>query len=451
MTIKSNATQVLEQLILVSLSDITSISGRRKLKREDLGNSADLPPDVLVSLGSKKIIDPQLINPFTRKKNSAHALCLEAGIKFMGGYAIPADKVNDLIGKLNVLKGEFYDYKKEFMKADFNSWINSFEEKYRSILLRDAAIDLSYMDSQIQFGFTAIHITPYGNSVIQDGLTGQVKSLADEVYEDVADVVEGFLKNRNPDAFSQHTLNPLRRCGDKLASLAFIAPSVQSLSDYVNQVMKDIPLTGKVTGKPYNDILSLLNNLRDPIHAKQFVELLSSASTTDGNDAIDPSLSMNLIGDDDAMTLAAISATQVQVETLPPPHTDAFASAVVVEDPIGLQSVDSLAEAPSALVEINGSADTSLAIEPVNTSADTDVNDLSDTQEHGIVNDAVIPAFSAVIVDDDSFLGGDSIVPRSLPDSALISGLDSEKVIDGKEPEIVISSSLDDDETIMVF
>lgn len=52
MTIKSNATQVLEQLILVSLSDITSISGRRKLKREDLGNSADLPPDVLVSLGS---------------------------------------------------------------------------------------------------------------------------------------------------------------------------------------------------------------------------------------------------------------------------------------------------------------------------------------------------------------------------------------------------------------
>ncbi|WP_320406671.1 DUF3150 domain-containing protein [Klebsiella michiganensis] len=68
MTIKSNATQVLEQLILVSLSDITSISGRRKLKREDLGNSADLPPDVLVSLGSKKIIDPQLINPFTRKR-----------------------------------------------------------------------------------------------------------------------------------------------------------------------------------------------------------------------------------------------------------------------------------------------------------------------------------------------------------------------------------------------
>lgn len=102
------------------------------------------------------------------------------------------------------LRVSFTITKKEFMKADFNSWINSFEEKYRSILLRDAAIDLSYMDSQIQFGFTAIHITPYGNSVIQDGLTGQVKSLADEVYEDVADVVEGFLKTGTLMRFSAH-------------------------------------------------------------------------------------------------------------------------------------------------------------------------------------------------------------------------------------------------------
>ncbi|WP_227547930.1 hypothetical protein [Klebsiella michiganensis] len=49
------------------------------------------------------------------------------------------------------------------------------------------------------------------------------------------------------------------------------------------------------------------------------------------------------------------------------------------------------------------------------------------------------------------FLDGDSVAPRSLPDPALISGLDSEKVIDGKEPEIETSSSHDDDGTIMVF
>ena len=87
------------------------------------------------------------------------------------------------------------------------------KKSIRSILLRDAAIDLSYMDSQIQFGFTAIHITPYGNSVIQVWFNmGNVKSLADEVYEDVADVVRRLsLKSGTPMQFSQHTLNPLRR------------------------------------------------------------------------------------------------------------------------------------------------------------------------------------------------------------------------------------------------
>lgn len=451
MTIKSNEAQVLEQLILVSLSEITSISGRRKLKREDLGDSTDLPPDVLVSLGSKKIIDPQLINPFTRKKNSAHALCLDAGIKFMGGYAIPANKVNDLIANLNVLKSEFYEYKKEFMKADFNSWINSFEEKYRSILLRDAGIDLSYMESQIQFGFTAIHITPYGNSVIQDGLTGQVKSLADEVYEDVADVVEGFLKNRNPDAFSQHTLNPLRRCGDKLESLAFIAPSVQALSDYVNQVMKDIPLAGKVTGKPYNDILSLLNNLRDPLHAKQFVELLAVASPANTVDALDPLLSMNFIESNDAQTTDDTTVLSVPDVQTPPPHANAFASAVEVGDLVDSFDVTLPQEESVTIhVERNTLAETNLALEPALASA----NAVGEVQpEPDMSDDVVIPAFTAVVVDDDSFLNGNSEVPRSLPDPSLISGpgIEDEQVKHEIMSEIETSSPIEEDGTLMMF
>lgn len=124
---------------------------------------------------------------------------------------------------------------------------------------------------------------------------------------------------------------------------------------------------------------------------------------------------------------------------------------MVVEDPVGLQNIDSLAEAPSVLVEVNGSADTSLAIEPVNTSADTDVNDLSDTREHVIVNDAVIPAFDAVMVDDDSFWTVIRLYPVLCQTLLIFRVWILKKVIDGKEPEIETSSSHDDDGTIMVF
>lgn len=387
-------TQVLDQLILVSLSEISCISGRKKLQRQDLGENAELPPEVMVSLGSKKVIDPQLINPFERFKNKAKKACLSYGVAFMGGYAVPTDKVNALIDELKDVKQEFYDYKKEFLKADFNGWINSFEEKYRAILVRDAAIDIGYMDSQIQFGFTAIHITPYGNAIIQDGFASQVKSLADEVYEDVASVADKFLKNLNSkDAISQHTLNPLRRSAEKLRTLAFIDPSVEGLCEYMSQVLDNLPLTGKVTGQDYNNALSLLNNLRDPQAAKSFVSLLSNPQADSGLDAslvLDASFELpttDLVSPPAQPALETTPATPADVV----PHTNAFAVAETIDDSF-------LADLPLDLFPAGPVAD------PVVTVADT-----SSTVE---VNQ---PAGSVEVVDDSALLSS-FVVPAAAVD-----------------------------------
>ncbi|EML3441863.1 DUF3150 domain-containing protein (plasmid) [Providencia huaxiensis] len=286
----TNVNNVLESLILVSLSEIHGISGRKKLTRSDFGVGVDLPPDVIVSLGSKKIIDPQLLNPFNQYKSRAHALCSAVGVRFLGGYAVPADRVNDLISELNDVKTEFYIYKNTFLQSNFTRWIDNCDEKYRDIIRDGAKLDIKYMDEQIQFGFTAIHITPYGNSVIQDGIAAQVKSLSDEVFEDVSRMIEKFLGNLNKEAFTQHTIKPLRRTAEKLASLGFISDSVNNLSVYMNEVLSDVPVSGKVTGRKYSDILSLLNNLRDPERAQSFIDLLnkdSTANPADDNSFID--------------------------------------------------------------------------------------------------------------------------------------------------------------------
>lgn len=366
--------QVLDQLILVSLSDISGISGRKKLKKEDLGVGADLPPDVMVSLGSKKVIDPKLINPFERFKNQAHSLCLGVGIRFMGGYAIPTDKVNGLIEDLNKVKQEFYGYKQEFLKADFNGWINSFEEKYRAILLRDTAIDIAYMDSQIQFGFSAIHITPYGNAIIQDGFASQVKSLADEVYEEVASLAESFLKNLSNEAISQHTLNPLRRSAEKLRSLAFIDSSVEGLCEYMTDVLDSLPLTGKVTGKDYNNGLSLLNNLRDPQAAKSFVSLLSNPQVASG---VDSSLvvadSFELPSTDlvSPPVLPALDSASADVVT----HTNAFVVAETIDDSFLSELPTDLPPAGPVADPVISGADTSASVEVIQPAGSVEVVD----------------------------------------------------------------------------
>lgn len=393
---QSNANvQILDQLILVSLDGTSITTGRRKLKKEDLGIGADLPPDVMVSLGSKKIIDPKLINPFDRFKNQAISACLKVGIRFMGGYAIPTDKVNDLVSELNIIKHEFYGYKQEFLKADFNGWINSFEEKYRAILLREAAIDLEYLDRQIQFGFSVLHITPFGNSIVNENLIGQVKSMSDEIFEEVANTAEKYLKNVNSEAISQHTLNPIRSIANKLQTLAFIDASVEGLHAYISDVLNGVPKTGKIRDKHYNDVLSLLNNLRNPKSAKSFVELLSNPQTASGLDSalvIDNSSelpSTDLVSPPMQPVLESTLAAPADVVT----HTNAFAVAETIDD-------DFLSGLPTDLPPAGPVADPVIAAD-----ADTSAPVVSVSQP-GVVD-----------VVDDSFIAGAFDAPQDNADN----------------------------------
>ncbi|MEI9697920.1 DUF3150 domain-containing protein [Moellerella wisconsensis] len=375
---QSNANvQILDQLILVSLDGTSITTGRRKLKKEDLGVGADLPPDVMVSLGSKKIIDPQLINPFDRFKNQAITACLKVGIRFMGGYAIPTDKVNELVSELNIIKQGFYGYKQEFLKADFNGWINSFEEKYRAILLREAAIDLEYLDKQIQFGFSVLHITPFGNSIVNENLIGQVKSMSDEIFEEVASTAEKYLKNVKSDAITQHTLNPIRAIANKLQTLAFIDSTVEGLHKYISDVLNDVPTTGKIRDKHYNDVLSLLNNLRNPKSAKSFVELLSNPQTASG---LDSSL---VIADSFELpsTDLVYSPTQPALESTPAapvdvvPHTNAFAVAETIDDNFLADLPTDLPPAGPVADPVIPATDTSASVEVIQSSGSIEVVD----------------------------------------------------------------------------
>ncbi|WP_272570342.1 DUF3150 domain-containing protein [Providencia sp. PROV255] len=391
---QSNANvQILDQLILVSLDGTSITTGRRKLKKEDLGVGADLPPDVMVSLGSKKIIDPQLINPFDRFKNKAITACLKVGIRFMGGYAIPTDKVNELVSELNILKHEFYGYKQEFLKADFNGWINSFEEKYRAILLREAAIDLEYLDRQIQFGFSVLHITPFGNSIVNENLIGQVKSMSDEIFEEVAGTVEKYLKNVNSDAISQHTLNPIRAIANKLQTLAFIDSTVEGLHKYITDVLSGVPKTGKIRDKHYNDVLSLLNNLRNPKSAKSFVELLSNPQAASG---LDSSL---VIADSFELPSTDLVSPPAQpaldsTPTAPAdvvPHTNAFVVAETIDDNFLSELPTDLPPAGPVADPVTSDVDSSAPVEVTPPVCDVEVVD-----DSALLGSFDVPATSAV-------------------------------------------------------
>jgi len=101
-----HATQVLDRLVAVNL-DVRIWSGRKKLTAEDLSLGADVPPEDLVSLGSKRVCDPDAIKVFHRLKQQAERVCLTGGMRFLGGYAIPEERTETVSAELDALGETF--------------------------------------------------------------------------------------------------------------------------------------------------------------------------------------------------------------------------------------------------------------------------------------------------------------------------------------------------------
>ena len=82
--------RILDNLLALNLN-VSLWSARRKMSQEDLGG-AELPPEDLASLGSKRIADPENLKVFGTLKARAFNYLDRHGVRFMSGWAIPEEK-----------------------------------------------------------------------------------------------------------------------------------------------------------------------------------------------------------------------------------------------------------------------------------------------------------------------------------------------------------------------
>ena len=83
---------------------------RSLLKLAAIGTVADL-----VSLGSKRVCDPEPIKVFHRLKKQAERVCLTGGLRFLGGYAIPEDRTETVAAELDALGETFAQERATFV------------------------------------------------------------------------------------------------------------------------------------------------------------------------------------------------------------------------------------------------------------------------------------------------------------------------------------------------
>jgi len=265
---------ILNQVVAINL-DIHLWSGRRKLHREDLEKvSGDqLPPQDLASLGSKKICDPTEVAIFERIKRRAERACAAIGIRFLGGYAIPADRQGELERTLADLRQEFQAEKTAFL-ARYDQVVEEWARAHPSWerIIRRAVTPVAAVDAQLGFDYQVFRVVeapasvPDGAAEKADGLGRQVRGLAGRLFDEVAakarESLEESIQGRS--RVTQKALRPVRAIQHKLDGLCFLDPRVAPVVAWVRESLERLPKAGHIEGSDLVALETMVATLSDP-------------------------------------------------------------------------------------------------------------------------------------------------------------------------------------------
>lgn len=221
--------------------DITIWSGRAKLTRDDLKDPGAVPDEAVASLGSKKLINPDLLKVFGKLKMRARRACESHGTSFLGGYLINALAVDKLDNELKDLRAEYYNALSNLI-ADYdkncNEWLHK-NAKWAHIL-RGRMPSSSELMSRFSFDWAF-----YKMAKLDDASEGTNNFVAAQgklrtgVVEDISQMLKDSLKSFADESrteFTDKTFNNIDKAINKCNELSFIHPEVGVLCEFLTKL-----------------------------------------------------------------------------------------------------------------------------------------------------------------------------------------------------------------------
>ena len=158
--------RILDNLLALNL-DISLWSARKKMTVEDFGG-AELPPEDLASLGSKRIADPSSLKIFSTLKARAFSFLDRHGVRFMSGWAIPEEKAGAIIQELVAIRDEFLREKEAFL-ADYDESVKAWIDKHSqwSEIIRDSTVSPEYVRARMDFRWQLYKVSPWSSILMK--------------------------------------------------------------------------------------------------------------------------------------------------------------------------------------------------------------------------------------------------------------------------------------------
>lgn len=258
--------QILSEVIVIMLN-ISLWSGRKKLRPDDLAaNGIDvdkLPPQTLASLGAKRIISTDALNPFSNLKREAERICLTRGVRFLGGFAIPKDSVDSVIEELKGIKERFKTETEALLSKydqEVDRWIAKNPPEWASVIR--ASVEPSAVIAQrTSFNFAPVAMdTPQGmeeNEGLAEETGGMLNQLLHEVRIAAKQAFEATFVGRRE--VNRKALRPVTSMRDKLQGLAFLDPeTITDAITTIDEVIARLPRNGPITGSDLDMLAGLV-------------------------------------------------------------------------------------------------------------------------------------------------------------------------------------------------
>jgi hypothetical protein len=265
---------ILQNIVIVTLN-ITLWSGRKKLRPEDLklADGSELPPDKLASLGSKRVMDPEALAPFAKHKRRAERDVLAVGTRFLGGYAIPVEKIGVLMPKLAAIQKAFEETKEDFL-AEYDRAVDDWvaENPGWGEVIRRAVEDVVYVRRQLSFSVQSFNITPVEEHTT--GLEAEVNGLADQLRHEVRQVARSTWDSsyHGKIEVGQKAVRPVRAMLEKIEGLVFLEPGLNELVDGLKTVLAALPKAGSIKGADFAALCGALHLLGNIPEAQEIAE-----------------------------------------------------------------------------------------------------------------------------------------------------------------------------------
>lgn len=265
-----------ESLSIIAI-DFDIWSGQTRLSASDIkiGVGGEIPDAKFAQLGTKKVCDPASLKGFHRLKTEARRLMLRYGMNFMNGYAIPVQKTDEVIPRLEAISREFEDMKKEFLAtyhASIEEWIKENPEYEQAI--RAGALERSAVEKRLNFEYQIFQIQPIAGDEHQARLNRKVEGLGAELIQEVAESAQKFFEERLAGQTcvgigTKATLSNLR---DKIDGLSFLNGKLEPLVRLLDEALAcySCPNGRVVDGQAFSQIVAAVLILSDPKKIDQY-------------------------------------------------------------------------------------------------------------------------------------------------------------------------------------